>query len=108
MCMTRKKYYVSMKSSEISQVKFDNNTDFIIYATEDEVTELRNKMESMYDADFQSFWRSHVPFVPYHNDQANDAYDMELTEAFQMIHDLGNEQTRTHIRSMGLLGDRHM
>lgn len=106
--MNRKKYYVSLQSREISQVKYQNNADFTIYATDEEVRMLRSIFNKMYDEEVGTFWRSHVPFIPYHKDSSNDDYDREITEAFQMIYDLGNEEAKQHIHDMGVLGDRHM
>jgi len=106
--MEKEKYYVSLASGEISQIRFGNNDDFTIQATADEVRLLRAKFDNMHDSEMGSFWRAHVPIMPYHNDQANDDYDREITEAFQMLFDLGNEETRTHITQMGILTDQHM
>lgn len=106
--MEKKKYYVSVASSEISQIPFGNNADFIIHATVDEVRILRAKMDNMHDAEMGSFWRAHVPIMPYHHDQANDDYDREITNVFEMIYNLGDEETQKHINSMGILADRHM
>ncbi len=105
--MEKKKFYINLGSQEISQLKYDNNEEFVIHATEDEVRILRDKMDDMYNADYRSFFRSHVPIVPYHNDSSNDDYDIGMTEAFQMIHDLGDEATKKHIESMGVLSDGH-
>jgi hypothetical protein len=101
--MGRKRFYVNVGSGEISQLKYDNNEDFIIYATEEDAQLLRTKMDGMDHASFRSFFRSHVPIWSYHNDKANDDYDANLTEAFQMIYDLGDETTRAHINSMDVL-----
>lgn len=106
--MGRKKYYVNMQSREISQIKYGNNADFTIYATEGEVQTLRQKLNQMYDAELGTFIRSHVPFIPYHHDQSNDDYDQGITEAFQMIYDLGNEEAKRHIKEMGVLDQHHM
>lgn len=106
--MNKKKYYVSISSGEISQVKVGNNDEYIIYATDDEVKMLRAKLTNMYDADFDSFWRAHVPIMPYHNDKGNQRYDEGLTEVFQMIYDLGDEQAKSHIEEIGVLSDRSL
>lgn len=103
--MTKKKYYVSMASSEISQIQFGNNDDFTIYANDDEIRVLRAKMDQMHNADISSFWRAHIPIMSYHHDKPNDDYDAGITEAFQMIHDLGDDQTKSNLKSMGILKD---
>ncbi|SDQ29649.1 hydrolase [Virgibacillus salinus] len=105
--MEKKKFYINLGSQEISQIKYDNNEEFVIHATEDEVRILRDKMDDMYNADYRAFFRAHVPIMPYHNDSSNDDYDIGITEAFQMIYDLGDENTKKHIDSMGVLSDGH-
>ncbi|MEN1970294.1 hydrolase [Lentibacillus sp. N15] len=104
--MEKKTFYINMGSQEISQMKYGNNEELVIYATENEANELRRKMTEMDDANFRAFFRAHVPIMPYHHDQPNDDYDSGMTDAFQMIYDLGSEETRKHITDMGILTDR--
>ncbi|MUV39253.1 hypothetical protein JNUCC1_03126 [Lentibacillus sp. JNUCC-1] len=104
--MKRKKYYVNIGSTEISQVTYGDNADFVVYATEAEVLRLRSLMDQMYTADMRSFFRSHVPIMSYHNDQSNDDHDNRLTDAFQLIYQLGNDETKSHIEHMGVLKDK--
>ncbi|WP_226035844.1 hydrolase [Aquibacillus saliphilus] len=101
--MEKKKYYINIGTQEISQIQFGNNKDFTIHATEEEVFLLRETLNEMYNSDIVSFWRTHVPYVPYHNDQSNDEYDDGIKSVFQTIHKLGDEETRNHIESMGVL-----
>lgn len=106
--MERKKYFVSVASGEISQVQFGNNDDFTIFATDSEVRDLRAKMDVMQEADFKSFWRAHVPIMSYHNDKANDQYNVGIQEAFQMIYELGDEQTKSDIKDMEVLDAEYL
>ncbi|RLL46469.1 hydrolase [Oceanobacillus piezotolerans] len=105
--MEKKRYFVNIGEGEISQIKYENNDDFVIFATEAEVSELRIIMNHLHDASFSSFLRAHVPIVEYHHDSANDRYDEYLTSAYQLIHDLGVEKTRKHIESMNILSNNH-
>ncbi|WP_163971521.1 hydrolase [Oceanobacillus halotolerans] len=106
--MDKKKFYVNVGSREISQIPYDNNDQFVIYATDDEVRILREKMDTMYNADIRAFFRSHVPIKPYHEDDANDDYDADETRAFQMLYELGDETTKQHIKEMDILPDKHL
>lgn len=106
--MGKKKYYISIASSEISQIPYGNNNDFVIYATAEEVRLLRSKMDNMHEADMNSFWRAHIPIKPYDEDNPNDEYDSELMEAFELVYELGDEETKSNLHQMGILGDRHM
>lgn len=104
--MEKKPFYINMGSMEISPVKYGNNEELVIYATENEAKELRGKMSKMDDASLRTFFRAHVPFRPYHLDQQNDDYESGMTEAMQIIYDLGSEETRRHIEETGILTDR--
>lgn len=101
--MEKKKYFVNVGTQEISQVRVGENDNFTIYATGEEVFHLRQQLTDMHDSDMQSFWRAHVPFVQYHWDESNDEYDKGLVSTFRMIHELGDEKTKEHIESMGIL-----
>ena len=106
--MNKKKYYVSIASSEISQIPFGNNDDFVIYATAEEINLLRAKMDRMYEEDMNSFWRAHIPLKPYHKDNPNKQYDSKLMEAYEIVYNLGDQETKSNIRQMGIFEDRHM
>ncbi|SFD93507.1 hypothetical protein SAMN05216238_10618 [Lentibacillus persicus] len=104
----KKKYYVNLGSMEISQIKYDNNHEFTIYATDEEIRMLRQRFDGMHTADREAYWRAHVPLRPYHNDQSNDEYDTGITEAYRMIYELGDKGTKQHIDDIGILKDNHM
>lgn len=101
--MEKKTYYVSLQSREISQVKHGNNHHFVIYATDEEVQALRRKFNEIADADNAAYWRTHIPFKPYHQDLANDLYDHAMKEAFALIYELGDEATKKYIETSGVL-----
>lgn len=106
--MEKKTYYVNLGSGEISQIKYSNNSVFTIQATEDEVQNLRSKLDEMDAGNISAYARAHVPILSYHKDSGNDQYDEGIEEAFQIIYDLGNQETKQHIDEMGVLGDRPM
>ncbi|MBO8156707.1 MAG: hydrolase [Bacillaceae bacterium] len=101
--MEKTKYYVSLGTQEISRLKAGNNDDFIIYATPDEVNELREMFNQMYEADGGAFIRSHIPILEYHHDRPNDDYDQGMLRVLEKLHQLGDETTKRHIESMGIL-----
>lgn len=103
--MERETYYVAIRDGEISNRKHDRSDYFEIRATQSEINTLRQKFNNMHEAGLDTYWRSHVPFVEYHNDSGNDEYDENMLEVYRILHELGNEQTREHIESMGILDD---
>ncbi|MDQ0343413.1 hypothetical protein J2S14_002228 [Lederbergia wuyishanensis] len=101
----KKTYYISVGAGEIMSVPNASPWEFKIQATDDEITRLRmyfdnNQENSMYD-----FLRAHVPYVEYHNDSTNDIHDENLIKVYEMVHQLGDEEARNHIKSMGILND---
>lgn len=103
--MEKKQYYVNMQSREISQIPYHNNTAFTINATKEEVAFLRQRLENVHTADTNSFWRSHVPIMPYHQDQANDDHDEAMSGAWQLVYELGDESAQEFIREHNLFTD---
>lgn len=103
--MEKQKYYIHMGSGEISKEKYGNNAEFVIYATDDDIVLLRDTFNEVNDSGIRTFFRAHIPAVPYHNDQSNDEYDSNLAKAYKMVYELGDEQTKDHIKQMGILKD---
>jgi hypothetical protein len=101
--MEKKTYYISIAEGGISQVKTANTYSFTIQATDDEIVQLREIFDAVYVEDIRSFWRAHVPFMEYHHDRPNDAYDERLKRAYQMIYDLGDHETKELIGQMGII-----
>lgn len=101
--MEKKIYYVSVANGEISRVQNANTYSFTIQATDEEIAELRNHFDSAYREDLGTFVRSHVPFVEYHHDSNNDRYDEQLQEAYKMIYELGDNETKELIAQMGII-----
>lgn len=103
MSMVRKEYYVDLHEGEIQEAPAEDKKQFTIDATEDEIQLLRAKMDQMSEEDFQTFWRVHRPFIPYDQDNPSDQYDAKMMEAFQMIYELGDSQTKADIEQMNVL-----
>lgn len=101
--MKRTTYYVSIGNGEISQVKTASTYSFAIQATEEEIIKLREIFDGAYVEDMHSFWRSHVPFLEYHHDRPNDEYDERLQQAYKMIYELGDHETKELIAQMGII-----
>ncbi len=103
----KKTYYISVARGEISQSSTDSPWDFKIEANDEEITLLREYFDQLYTADHLSFYRAHVPYVQYHFDRENDAYDMTLKKVYGMIYELGDEEARNHIENMGILDNNN-
>nr|WP_057772289.1 hypothetical protein [Cytobacillus dafuensis] len=105
MSENKKAYYIKVETGEISQSKTDSSWDFKIEATDDEIIELRDYFNQNYSTEWMNFFRAHIPFIEYHDDKDNDAYDSTIRKVYEMIYQLGDQEARRHIQSMGILVD---
>ena len=99
----KKTYYVSVARGEISQVKTASPWEFRIEATDEEIIQLREYFDEMYSSDWHSFWRAHVPYVQYHYDRPNDDYDHAMKKVYELIYELGDEEAKRQIETMGVI-----
>lgn len=104
----KKTYYIGLANGEISQSATDSTWNFKIEANDDEIIALREYFDQNYSTDWQNFYRAHVPFVEYHNDSGNDAYDKTIKKIYSLIYQLGDEEARNHIERMGLLSEEEL
>ncbi|MFC5528190.1 hypothetical protein [Cohnella yongneupensis] len=106
--MDKKNYYVSVHSKSIMYHQGDAAYEFEIVASEEDADKLKNLFEDLEQSDESAFFRAHHPGIPYHHDEENDRYDSVLKEIYGLIHDLGTDQTKSHIESMNLqMGAAH-
>lgn len=98
----KRTFYINLGSQEISQIRDGNNDVFTIQATEEEMFRLRQVLNEVFSADERSFWRSHIPFRHYSEDSQNDDYDYSMREAYKMIYELGDDETKEFIKSIGM------
>jgi hypothetical protein len=101
----KKIYYVDLNSESILPEPIDSPS-FVIHATEKEVGVLQAVMEDKYEADLETYVRSHIPYLEYHHDPENDHYDASQKVLYSILYLLGDEAAKQHIKQMGILSDR--
>jgi hypothetical protein len=100
--LEKRPYYVNVESGEILPIKTASTFQFEISASDEDILKLAKKFEEVDSAASDTFVRSHVPYVPYSDDTDNDRYDQKLREAYEIIHDLGQDETRKFIETMSI------
>ncbi|MFJ8264342.1 hydrolase [Peribacillus asahii] len=103
MAEQRKTYYIWIPNGQISQSSTDSPWNFKIEATDDEIMQLREYFDYNYMIGEENFYRAHVPLKEYHHDHENDEQDLTLQNIYQLIYELGDEEAKLHIESMGIL-----
>ena len=99
----KKTYYIDVGTGEISQSATASTWSFKIQANDEEITQLRELFDQNYSTEWKNFFRAHVPYVQYHYDRENDAYDKTIEQVYGMIYKLGDNEAKSHIESMNIL-----
>ncbi|MEC2054829.1 hydrolase [Peribacillus psychrosaccharolyticus] len=101
----RKEYYIDLPSHQISRNGEFSPWTFKIEASEEDMIRLREYFDMEHEADVDSFYRAHVPYIQYHYDRPNDHYDQNLQKVYELIYELGDSETKQFIESTGVLKD---
>lgn len=93
-------YYISIANGEIMRQPTVSPWNFKIYATDAEITNLRELFDANYSVEWVNFFRAHIPYREYHNDPENDQYDEHMSKIYETIYELGDEEAKRHVREM--------
>ncbi|WP_210364633.1 hydrolase [Bacillus sp. REN3] len=101
----KRKYYLNIESGEVLDEPAEPEGHFTLYATGEEIKHLRESLAENYQADLKTFGRAHIPFKEYHKDKENVEYDNTMKEIYAMIYELGDQEAKNHVLSMGILDE---
>ncbi|KMK91261.1 hydrolase [Rossellomorea marisflavi] len=101
-------YYVDINSGDVTpEAEQNHSPSFRIFATPEQVEELKLMFEQN-DADAMSTMRrAQVPFRQYHNSPEDDRYDESMRQIYGKIFELGDEEAKRHIVENGILESKH-
>ncbi|MGD7044354.1 hydrolase [Jeotgalibacillus proteolyticus] len=99
----KKTYYVSVARGEINRSGEYSPYEFVVDATDDQISKLRYLFDQNNDIGFDSAVRAQTPYVQYHDDEPNRQQDSVLVEIYSYIHEIGDEAAVKHIESMGIV-----
>ncbi|EKN66527.1 hypothetical protein BABA_15497 [Neobacillus bataviensis LMG 21833] len=98
-------YYINIQSHEIAREPFGSEWNFKIEATDRQITSLKQLFDDNDKTDWESYIRSHIPFLEYHHDPQNQEYDVRMVIIYAILYQLGDTKTRAHIQEMGILNE---
>jgi hypothetical protein len=104
--MEKNKYWVNVRDQEIVPQGETVNYEFEIEATDQEVTELRERFDLLVEADTELLNRAKTPYEPLpepDQENKNAPYDERLLSVYRFIHQLGVPKTRIHIEEMNIM-----
>lgn len=103
--MAKSTYYVSVQSGSILKDQGATPYEFVIMADQREADDLQHLLEMKMNADDRTYFRAHIPGLPYHIDPENDLYDHYLQQIYQLIYELGTDETKQAMAQMNVLGN---
>lgn len=102
----KQNFYINIQSHEIARDPYHSEWDFKVEATEQEIAELEQLFDENHKTDWESYMRSHVPFLEYHHDPQNKEFDQRLQAIYAWIYVQGDAKTREQINSLGIFGNK--
>lgn len=98
--LEKNKYYVSLKSKEISKRPKLSESQYEIFATKEEVQRLQSYLNRCLEYE-QSEGRSMLnPLTPHESKEGKRQYNEDLNTALNIIYDLGTTETKTDIATI--------
>jgi len=102
--MEKRRYYVSVQAKTIVPHQGDAPYELEIDATIDEKERLERIFHEIDNYDEATgIQTAFLPPITNWSQTNNDGYDYFLKQSYQMIYDLGSEETKAHIRQMKIL-----
>lgn len=104
MTMNQKIYYVSVKHNLIQNVPSDSN-EFVVMLNDEQLTKLRDLMDSISQSDKYAFKRTFVPYKSADHDDAVEEFDENMIELYAFLHQYGDSRTKQLIEDMNILSN---
>ena len=101
----KERYYLDLVNGDIVQAHTGHEVPFVFYADENHLHKMRKRLDDMRNAEQESFLRAHIPFTTVDDSPVNMSYDHSLKELYQLLYQLGDEEAKKHIESIGILDE---
>jgi hypothetical protein len=102
-------YYISVADGLIESESVlrgipNKNYEFVVHAADEEIAELRRRMDKVQSDEETTFKRATIPYKSADHDVATNAFNSDMLSLYHMIYELGNDEAKQHIEKMGILG----
>lgn len=99
----RQKYYVSVQSGSMLTDQGAASYELEIYANDQDIEQLEDMFDEKMNAEDGTASRAILPGIPQHISEEDETYDYVLAQIYKKLHELGTDETKRHIESMGIL-----
>jgi hypothetical protein len=102
-------YYVSVadgliESESVLRGMPNKNYEFVVHATDEEIAELRRRMDNVQDDEEITLKRATIPYKSAEHDVATNTFNTDMLSLYHMIYQLGNDEAKQHIEKNGDFG----
>jgi hypothetical protein len=102
--MKKETYYVTVDGTIHTEKLLDDAPyDFEVQATEEEIKNLQDLFQRTYNNDWDTYVQSHLPFRTEERQKESTDVDQNIKDIYAAIYQLGTEETKKSIESLGLL-----
>lgn len=95
-------YYVSLETQTINEVPIPDGYSYEIFATPDEIKQIRLLFKTLENLSKDALKHLAVPFNEYSVDEDRESYSDYLLEIYELLYQLGTEQTKQNIEETGI------
>lgn len=102
--MKKETYYVTVDGTiHTDKLLDDAPYDFEVRATDEEIKNLQDLFQHTYNNEWDTFVQSHMPFRTKERQKESLDVDENVKEIYSAIYQLGTDETKKSIESLGLL-----
>ncbi|KXH86902.1 transposase [Sporosarcina sp. HYO08] len=94
------KMYVSVKDQQVYQYPDDSPWEYAVEIPRAYIPIFSRLFEQMNQLEFRNFFRSHLPYIPYHYDRDNHEIDKRSAKVYALIHEFTDEESKRVIEKL--------
>ena len=98
----KKQYFVSVTHGLVQNVRNETG-EFEVWLTDEELTDLQDRLKALEQDDEYSFRRAFVPYKSADHDDAIDQFDEKTVKLYEYLRQYGTTETKQAIDQMGVL-----
>lgn len=98
--MVKSRLYVSVTDHRVFSYPDDSPWEYEIKIKSEDVRIFRRLFEQISNLEFRNFYRSHLPYVPYHYDKDNHDIDLRTKKIYALIHEFSDKETQQFIEKL--------
>jgi len=102
--MKKESYYVTVDGTIHTEKLLDDAPyDFEIQATDEEMKNLQDLFQRTYNNDWDTYLEAHLPYRTKERQKESTDVDQNVRDIYSAIYQLGTDETKKSIQSLGLL-----